>query len=52
MFCVTSIVRTIKSKKREECETRRILSDERKLMPIYKRDNERIRDDNNERYKV
>lgn len=45
-------MRAIRDKEREECETERILSDKRRLMLIYERDNERVRDDDDERYEV
>jgi len=42
----------MKDKEREECETEKISSDKRRLMSVYERDNERVRDNDNERYEV
>jgi hypothetical protein len=45
-------MRTIKDKEQEECETEKISGDKRRLMSVYKRDNERVRDNDSERYEV
>jgi hypothetical protein len=52
MFCVTSIMRAMKDKEREECKTKKISSDKRRSMPVYERDNERVRDNDDERYEI
>lgn len=52
MFCATSMMRAMGGEERGGCETRGISSDGRRSMPIYGRDNGRVRDGDGERYGV